>query len=203
MTLSLLDPIGAGCSILATYYFTQARACAFPISLLAICVNSILYYQKGIYAHLGLEVTYVVSGLYGWYCWSTHSGTKLMPATRFVTRMPVLMKILFGLLALIGIPLLALGLQTWTDSDVPYWDATTTLLALLAQWMLCKKWIECWAIWFVVDALVVILHWVKNIPFHSLTHLFYLGMAVIGYLKWRKMMDLKITSPQKAGQEIL
>ncbi len=189
MNISLLDPIGAGCSILATYYFTQARSCAFPISLFAIGINSILYFQKGIYAHLGLEAIYVVSSVYGWYCWSTQTGVQLMPATRFITRMPILTKIVFGVLAVISIPLLALGLQTCTDSDVPYWDATTTLLALLAQWMLCKKWIECWAIWFVVDALVAILHWAKGIPFHSVTHLFYLGMAVVGYLKWRKMME--------------
>jgi nicotinamide mononucleotide transporter len=54
--------------------------------------------------------------------------------------------------------------------------------------MLCKKWIECWGVWFVRDSGVVVLHWFKNIPFHSVTHFIYLIMAVMGYLKWRKIM---------------
>lgn len=187
MNITLLDPIGACCSLLSTYYFTQARTYAFPTMLLSIVVNSILYYQKGIYAHLGLEVIYFISSVYGWYTWSHPNKVKKKPAV-LISKIPLFIKIGFILFALMAIPLLAYALGRWTDSNIPYWDATTTILALLAQWMLCKKWIESWSVWFVRDSLVVVLHWVKNIPFHSATHFIYLMMAIVGYVKWRKIM---------------
>lgn len=185
MTMTLLDPIGASLSLIATYYFTKASIRAWPLSIAAILINSILYWQKGIYGHLGLEMVYLLTTLYGWLYWQSKQAIK----PRAITNMPK--SLLLYAVPLLGIAIFVLSylLKTTLGSQVPYWDASTTLLALCAQLMLCQKWIECWLLWFVVDALVVLLHWYKGIPFHSFIHFIYLGFAMSGYLKWKRLMS--------------
>jgi nicotinamide mononucleotide transporter len=199
MAITWLDPIGATLSLFATYYFTKARLRAWPLSIAAIIVNSFLYWNKGIYGQMGLEVLYFITTLYGWYYWSSHKQHNIGKA---ITHIPKKLVLLSVPILIFFTTLLANFLQNSLSSNIPWLDASTTLLALCAQLMLCQKWIECWILWFVVDAIVVALHWYKGIPFHSAIHFIYLGLAVSGYLKWRKLIqhseDIHLTSKQVA-----
>lgn len=199
MTLTLLDPIGAAIALLATYQFTKASFFAWPISLIAITINSYLYWQKGIYGHVGLECIYLMSTLYGWYLWIQRGPQN---DHRPIRNMP---QIGYSCLLIAGPILFILfskGLQRYFNSDIPSWDAATTLLALTAQYMLCRKWIECWVIWFVVDALVVGLHLYKEIPFHAASHALYLGLAVLGYIRWKKIKAKQLTASPSSHQQV-
>jgi nicotinamide mononucleotide transporter len=189
--MNWLDPIGAGLSLICTYYFTQAKRTAWLIGIAAIILNSILYWQKGIYGYLLLEGIYFFSMIYGWYHWSI-AGPKLARPIRYLT---LSQGLLFALLGMSGILIMAFLLQQFTDSNIPYWDATTTVLSLIAQWLLCLKIIHCWLLWFVVDAMVAIVQLYKGIPFHSAIHWLYLIMAVMGYWRWRQLYQKQITLP--------
>lgn len=171
-----LDPIGASLSLLSTYYFTRAYRIAWMVGIAAILVNSLLYWQKGIYGHVLLEAFYLMSMVYG-----------LRESSRPIHYLSQRTLFILGLLALSSILVGAQILRVWTGSDVPYWDATTTVLSLLAQYLLCIKAIQCWILWFAVDAMVALLHLYKGIPFHSLVKWMYLGLAVLGYCRWRRL----------------
>jgi len=182
--MNWLDFAGASLSLTSTYYFTQARRMAWLVGVFAIILNSILYWQKGIYGHLILEGIYFISMIYGWYQWSAGVSGKSSHLIRYLS---IEQLGYYALLALVGILLTAQALSTLTDSTIPYWDATTTVLSLIAQWLLCKKVIHCWILWFVVDALVAILQLYKGLPFHSAVYWLYLFMAVVGYCRWRQL----------------
>lgn len=187
--MNLLDPIGAGLSLICTYYFTKGQRIAWLLGIIAIIVNSILYWQKGIYGSLILEAVYFLSMIYGWFKW--HSGNY--PSKKLPIRYLSLKQIAYLCgIAVLGILLLANALAL-TDSDVPYWDAMTTTLSLIAQALLCLKIIHCWILWFVVDALVALLQLYKGIPFHSAIHWSYLILAVLGYFRWRKIYKTECT----------
>lgn len=188
--MNWLDPIGASLSILSTYYFTQAKRTAWIIGVVAVILNGILYWQKGIYGYIVLESIYFISMIYGWYHWSNREPKKERPI-RYLT---FTQACLYTIFALIGIAIWAHCLQNWTDSDIPYWDATTTVLSLTAQWLLCIKIIHCWILWFFVDALVAIVQLYKGIPFHSAIHWLYLIMAVMGYYRWHKLYQQQLPS---------
>ncbi len=182
--MNWLDFVGASLSLLSTYYFTQAKRLAWLISLFAITLNTILYWQKGVYGHLLLEGIYFVSMIYGWYQWSGNVANKDYRPIRYLSVNEI---ICYVAGAIIGILLMAKGLSFYTDSTIPYWDASTTILCLIAQWLLCRKVIHCWILWFVVDAMVAVLQFHKGMPFHSAVHWLYLVMAVVGYYRWRKL----------------
>lgn len=185
MTITILDPMGAGLSLLATYFFTKASIHAWPISILAIVINTFLYFSKGIYGQVGLECFYLLTTLYGWFVWSQKETTKPLS----ITNIPK--SIFWASLPIIGITIYMLSymLKTFFDSNIAMQDATVTICSLTAQLMLCQKWIECWAIWFLVDAMIMVIHWSKGIPFHSAIHGIYLGMAILGYVRWKKQQD--------------
>ena len=183
--MSLLDPIGTLLSLTATYYFTKARLCAWFIAIPAILINFILYWQKGIYGHAMLESVYLLSTLYGIMKWHEKKQKASRPISRLSSK--AFYKILAFSFILIG--LFAFVLKHFFHSDIYLWDAATWVLALLAQWMLCQKWIQCWMVWFIVDVMVGVINFYKGIPFHSLHHFIYLGMAVLGHLRWSRILN--------------
>jgi nicotinamide mononucleotide transporter len=189
-----LDFIGAVLALSSTYFFTQAHLKAWLLSIVAILTNAVLYYQKGIYAHAYLEIIYLLTSIYGWYYWQATPRKQ-----RTIGHIPGRYLIQLLWIALVTIPLLAYWLKTYLHSEIAYWDASTTILALMAQWMLARKWLECWGLWFVVDALVAALHFQRDIPFHSLTHVLYLGLAIVGYRKWRQLYLTETNLKHKLG----
>lgn len=78
-------------------------------------------------------------------------------------------------------------LLCFTNSTVPFWDALTTALSVVAMWMLSRKFVEQWLVWGVVDAITVGLYLYKQIPFTAGLYTLYTVLAVIGYLRWRRM----------------
>ena len=178
------DIIGSIFSFLSTVYYIRANKNAWPFALLAIFVNLSLYVLTGLYADGGKETIYLISSLYGWYWW-THGGKHQKEAS--ITNITATHALLLSGIAGFSIYLLSLFLMHFTNSQVPYWDATTTVLSLTAQWLICRKIIECWILWFIADLLYVGLYFYKGIPAHSILLIMYTGMAVVGYLYWRRL----------------
>lgn len=182
--MNWLDFTGASLSLLCTYYFTQARRTAWLLGILATILNSVLYWQKGLYGAVVLDSIYFFTMIAGWYHWS---GSNTSQPSKLIRPLRTREFFLFSVIAFLGIFIVAFLLATFAHSDVPYWDATTTVLSLMAQWLLCLKILHCWILWFIVDALTALLQLYKGIPFHSAIHWLYLIMAVLGYYRWKKL----------------
>ena len=73
-------------------------------------------------------------------------------------------------------------------STVPIADAFTTALSFVGIWALARKYLEQWIIWIVVDVVTCVLYFYKDIPFKASLYALYVVIAIMGYLKWRKMM---------------
>lgn len=177
----LLDVLGTLISLLSTYYFIRLSHKAWLISLLATCLNGWLYWQKGIYADMTLEVFYFLNTCYGLYLWDTNSQKTPSVFTLSKSQWAWL-----GLCCTILFIVMAALLSLFTSSNVSILDSLTTSLSLLAQWLMCHKVISTWILWFLTDALYAFMYASKQLPFHSLLMLFYTGIAVIGYRTWIK-----------------
>jgi nicotinamide mononucleotide transporter len=83
-------------------------------------------------------------------------------------------------------------LAAFTDASVPYWDSTTSILSIAAMWLTAKKKIENWIIWLIIDILATGIYYYKGLYFYCILYLVYIGMAVAGYLSWRKSQQLSM-----------
>lgn len=194
------DFFGTIFSLLATSLFVTNSKKAWPVSIIAITINSWLYFTKGIYAHLFLESFYLMSCIYGWIFWSGKTDLKNSnePFPVFITK-PLIISytILTSTLFLTGYGLLS----KYTNSNIPGLDALTTALSICAQIMMCKKIMATWIIWFVTDSLVAIIYWYKSLPFHCAMMIIYTFLAILGYLRWLSLIKHQMNKTSWHAQQ--
>jgi nicotinamide mononucleotide transporter len=80
-------------------------------------------------------------------------------------------------------------LISYTDSNVPWWDAFTTALSIVGMWMLARKYIEQWWVWIVVDVVCAGLYVYKELYFTAVLYALYAIIAIFGYRKWKQLMS--------------
>lgn len=150
----------------------------------------VLFYQKGLYADCSMELYYLVMSIYGFISWKyLHHGSgsdkkSEKPVTHFEDR--YILPWTIGTLLIWGAIYYFLAYHT--DSRVPIADSFTTALSIVGIWALAKKYLEHWLIWIVVDAVSSILYFSKDIPFKASLYALYVVIAILGYMKWKRMM---------------
>ena len=79
--------------------------------------------------------------------------------------------------------------MSWTtiqNADLAYPDATTTVLSLIAQYLMARKILESWLIWITVDILSLGIYSYKELYLTTGLYAVFLGLATLGFFKWRK-----------------
>jgi len=79
----------------------------------------------------------------------------------------------------------------YTDSNVPWLDSFTTALSIVGMWMLARKYIEQWFAWIIVDIVCCGLYIYKDLYFTSALYGLYSIIAIFGYFKWKKLMNIQ------------
>ncbi|HPE48566.1 MAG TPA: nicotinamide riboside transporter PnuC [Hyphomonas sp.] len=155
----------------------------FPVGIANYVFFFVLFTQSGLYADAGLQVIYTGLALYGWYSWlygaEDHSALTVHNPTppQFI-----------ACLAAVGIIWAAIqfGLHRWTNSTVAGWDALTTALSLVAQFMLSRKWIANWWLWIAADLVYIPLYAYKGLWLTAGLYGIFLGMCIVGLIEWRR-----------------
>lgn len=164
----------------------------WPTGLLMVSLYIAIFYQAKLYSDMGLQVVYIVLQIYGWHQW-LHGGPKnsrlavrsIGPGT-FAAWCAAAVVLTAGL---------GLTMQRYTDAALPYWDATTTVLSLIAQYLMARKVIESWLLWITVDVLSIGIYIVKDLHLTAGLYSVFLVLATLGFLAWKK--DLT-KSPRQA-----
>lgn len=152
-------------------------------------LDIVLYYEKGLYADCGMEFYYIAMTVYGFATWKfgrkkNQAAGAALPITHF--KRSLILPWTVGTLAIWGAIWYFLAYHT--DSTVPVADAFTTALSFVGIWALARKYLEQWLIWIAVDVVTCVLYAYKDIPFKSGLYGLYVIIAVLGYLKWRRLM---------------
>jgi nicotinamide mononucleotide transporter len=87
--------------------------------------------------------------------------------------------------------------ELWTQfSQQSLWEALAVALGIAYVILAARESIWCWPAAFISTAIYTALFWQGQLPMQSLLNLFYLGMAVYGFMLWRRhdrpQDDLKI-----------
>ena len=130
-----------------------------------------------------LQFYYVFISIYGWWCWYHGSSAgSFLKVTKTDRALWLKLALSFFLLFTV----FAYVLLHYTDSKVPYWDAVTTALSIVATWMLGRKKIEHWLVWVVVDSISMGLFIFKELYPTTLLFFVYTVLAVYGFAEWKK-----------------
>jgi nicotinamide mononucleotide transporter len=80
------------------------------------------------------------------------------------------------------------GLAFWFErigDAAPALDALTTVLSLVAQWLLNRKRIENWFVWIAADLLYVWLYVARGLHLTAALYAIFVVMCVAGLRRWR------------------
>lgn len=180
----ILQIAGVALGLLYLWLEYRADIRLWIVGLIMPLVHGALYYKSGLYADCSMQVYYVLAGLYGWLVW--RNAPKKQSKAVSIGHTPLrLIPVLAGVYAAAHAALYLL-LTHFTNSTVPFWDAMTTALSIVAMWMLSRKLVEQWLVWLVVDIITVGLYLYKEIPLTAGLYALYSALAVAGYLRWRK-----------------
>jgi len=186
--LHLLDILGFTIGLVYLYLEYKASIWLWLASIVMPAVDMMLYFKAGLYADFGMAVYYCLIAIYGYMVWKFGKQAKekgTMPITHF----PLFYVFpAFAAFLLVWYVIWWL-LSTQTDSTVPFTDAFTTALSMVAMWALARKYAEQWLLWLVVDAICCYLYIYKGIPFKAAIYGLYTVVAILGYRKWLKIMQ--------------
>jgi nicotinamide mononucleotide transporter len=158
---------------------------AWPLAIVSSLMFFALFWNSRLYGEAGLQIVFVVVAAWGWWQWlkgHQEDGTTLrvrhlQPSSRVK-----------ALLALaLAWPATALFLRTFTDTDVPWWDAFPTAASLVGQWLLGRKYVENWPTWVAVNVVSVGLFAYKGLWFTTALYLVFVAMSFSGWRAWRQL----------------
>ncbi len=163
----------------------RVNAAAWPLAIISSLLYFLLFWNFKLYGDASLQIVFALLAAWGWWQWlrgHTTDGSALQVRVlgwrgRWVA---------LGLL-LIGWPLTGLFLKTYTDTNVPWWDAFPTAASLIGQWLLGRKYVENWPVWVVVNIVSVALFVYKGLWLTALLYLIFIAMAAAGWRAWHRL----------------
>lgn len=186
----ILQIVGVVLGLIYLYLEYKANIYLWIVGLIMPIVHGYLYFSSGLYADFCMQLYYVLAGIYGWVVWKNAPKKKSNGA---IVHTPIgEIPFLFLIYALLHASIYYF-LVRFTNSTVPVLDSFTTALCILAYWMLSKKYVEQWLVWLVVDVTTVGLYVYKGIPITAGLYLLYSVLAIVGYLRWKKMVGSSVS----------
>lgn len=185
-----LDTLGAILGFVYLFLEFRTSAWMWVVGCIMPAVYIVVLYQSGIYADCGMEVYYFLAGIYGLAVWlrGGKGRNKKIEISKTPPRTWISLAAVFIVLDIT----LSMFLMNCTDSKVPFTDAFTTSLSIIGMWMLSRKYLEQWWVWFVVDLVSTGLYIYKGVYGRSILYGVYTAMAVYGYYVWcRKRSNLE------------
>lgn len=181
-----LEIFGFIVGLLYLFWEYKADAKMWIASIIMPATGILLYFNKGIYADSMMNIYYLLIGIYGYWNWTRKQPDtkKTLPITHTPPRTA-------GMLVLAAMALwflIALVLINFTDSTIPWIDAFTTSLAIIASWMGAKKYCEQWLVWLIIDLVTIPMQIYKGLVFYPCLYAAYSVIALFGYRNWLRLM---------------
>lgn len=193
--MNYLEIIGTIVGLAYLWLEYKASIYLWVAGLIMPVIYMVVYYEAGLYADAGINVYYLLAGIYGICYWmkqkasgSAQTRTTELPISHIPTHTWLRLVLTFA----VAFAALSFLLIRFTDSDVPVWDAFTTALSIIGMWMLARKYVEQWWVWIVVDVVCVGLYLYKELYFTAGLYALYTVIAYFGYKKWKELMKQKV-----------
>mgnify|MGYP002653590442 FL=1 len=182
-----LEALAVFFGLLSVWYSKQENILVYPTGIVSVLIYVYLCFEYKLYADMGINAYYFIMSVYGWYNWvNTRDDSRTQIPVSWNSRSENHLSILFLVCSFL---LIRWVLISYTDSDVPNWDATTTSFALVGMWLMAKKKVENWIAWIITDIISVPLYLYKGLPFTAIQFLIFTGLAFWGYFAWKKSYE--------------
>lgn len=182
---SILEWAGVSFGVTEVLFAKANKVWLYPTGIISVLIATWLFYTSGLYAESLLNVYYLVMSIYGWWFWVHRRNEKPLPITKADKKDWTMA----AAIVFIGFAILFFALKYFTDSTVPVFDAWVSATAWAGMWLLAKRKLENWILLNISNAFAIPLLFYKSLPLYALLTVFLFVVAMLGYLKWKKIIE--------------
>ena len=158
----------------------------WPIGIVGVSMYGLsAWFLWGLYADAVLQIFYLITGFYGWWYW-WKGGTNKTEAK--ITDLNALQWVGVVSFVTAGTYFVGFFLDVKTDSTVPYMDAYTTVICLLAQVLLMLRVRSAWLLWVAANVVYIYLFQVKGLDSLSMLYAAFIANSLFGFWNWTRVM---------------
>jgi nicotinamide mononucleotide transporter len=186
---ALLEWMAVLSGIASVWYSRQENVWVYPLGL----INTIIYTWISFTAQLPGEATvnfyYTVMSLYGWYCWlqRNEKNEKKLQISYSSSRYWIAQLIFFAASYAVLYFSLAYLKDQFFEGAIPWADALASAAAFTGMWLMTQKKVESWYWWLLTNVTAIPLYYTKGLALTSGYYLVLTGLAIAGWLKWKKL----------------
>ena len=180
--ISPLEAAAVAFGITSVFLSARQNVWNWPLGIINVALYIIIFYRAELYANMGLQVVYVVLAAYGWWHW-LHGGAHhgVLRVSRVSVRETTVLAIAF----VVGTIAVSTLLARTTGASLPVADSALTAASLVAQYMMTRKYVECWLVWIVADVGYVAMFIYASLWLTAGLYLVFCVLAVVGWRQWR------------------
>jgi nicotinamide mononucleotide transporter len=194
--MSHLEFWGTLSGFVAVWLSAKENVWSWLLGLICVTLSFFLFYQVQLYPDMFLQVFFFITNLMGWWEWThpTEAEANLkkeLKVSRLSTKIAMLM-VSGGIVCTFLLGTFSQNLNIWfpilfsKPSAFPYMDSFTTVMSIVATYLLVKKKVECWYLWLVIDLIATYMYYLKGIKFYSVQYAVYCIIAVWGIIAWTR-----------------
>ena len=184
-----LEIFGAVTGLLYIYLEIRQKQIMWVIGFISSFVYVFVYFQSKVYGYASLYIYYVVVSVYGWYCWRNARQPDGEITALKISRITI--PLLLILTAVSAVLYVGIGyvLEQFTDSPVPFYEALGASLSIVATWMLARKILEHWMLWFFINFFSAALFFSLGLYPTVALFVVYGVMSVVGWFRWKQSIE--------------
>ncbi len=194
--MSYLEFAGVVSGGIAVGLSARANIWSWPIGAISVVLFFFLFFQIQLYPDMFLQVFFLITNLQGWWRW-THPrpGEENKNLELRVSRMPTRQLLIWsgmGLLGTLALGTFAQNLHLWLPlvfsqpSAFPYLDSFTTVMSIVATYMMIQKRVECWYVWLLIDVILTYVYFIKGVKVVSVEYGIFCLIALQGAYLWTR-----------------
>jgi nicotinamide mononucleotide transporter len=199
--MSVMEWVAFFTNVICVYLIVKEEDINWPIGVFGSLALIYVFWVSRLYAQVGLQIFYVFECLYGWWKWTARdraTGFKLVRIGRTPFEMAAW---------LTGIGVVATGLCygifARTGDPAPFWDSVIAVGSLIAEYMLCLKWLEAWPLYLGTDLVALVLLAVLGQWVTFGTYLCFTILCLMGIFEWLKRFQNRSVSGSSLASSTL
>ena len=170
-------------TLLSAYFTIKANKICWPLGIASTIIYIYLMLGQHLYGQVLANMIIVLQCVYGWYYWNTTQNEQcdVLRHDVWITHL-----LIICLISFITIPLL----KKYTDNPQVELDVLSTLLALLANFYLARKFINGFMTWILADILLIIMFFNQSMYWSAGLYIILIGFSINGLFKWTKNLKM-------------
>jgi nicotinamide mononucleotide transporter len=180
-----LEHIAVACGLANIYLTVRQNIWSWAFGAVMVSLYIYIFYNARLYSDAILNVFFLVMQFYGWYQWTrgpVEHAVSLSPVRKLRARGWALT----AAGAAVGTAVLGTLMDRFTDAALPYPDAFTASLSVIAQFQLTRKILENWTLWIIADVIYIGMYTNRGLYWTAGLYVVFLILCVKGYREWSR-----------------